>query len=182
MSTFEYNDLFLLAQETGKYHVFSFDIEGSKKMDSKTRYDAQLKLIRLMKSIYAVIEEIQEKTGRKILVFEEGFNTYDEGLPLYEFGMKQEPYFFGDTFGFTIYRDSLDKDTILWIYEYFRNSLNIDFNMHLADGYYETNDYTEGGTKYFRGYCIELLSDMHKENVIQDLNRLRKELKIPNCD
>ena len=142
--SFEYNDLFLLAQETGKYHVFSFDIEGSKKMDSKTRYDAQLKLIRLMKSIYAVIEEIQEKTGRKILVFEEGFNTYDEGLPLYEFGMKQEPYFFGDTFGFTIYRDSLDKDTILWIYEYFRNSLNIDFNMHLADGYYETNNYVEG--------------------------------------
>ena len=59
MSAFEYNDLFLLAQETGKYHVFSFDIEGSKKMDSKTRYDAQLKLIRLMKSIYAVIEEIK---------------------------------------------------------------------------------------------------------------------------
>lgn len=180
MSTFEYNDLFLLAQDTGKYHVYSFDIEGSKKMDGNTRRDAQVKLIKLMKSIYTAIEEIQKKTGKKILVFEDGFVPFDAGLPLYEFGMKQEPYLFGDTFGFTIYRDSLDRDTILSIYEYFKASLDIDFDFHLSDGYYETNDYGEGGIKYFRGYCIDLLSDIHKEHVIKELNKLRKELKIPS--
>ena len=182
MSTFEYNDLYLLSQDTGKYHVFSFDIEGSKKMDNKTRCEAQEKLIKLMKSIYAVIEEIQEKTGKKILVFEEDFVSFDSGLPLKGFGMKQEPYIIGDVFGFTIYRDSLDKDTILSIYEYFREALEIDFNFHLADGYYETNNYAEGGTKYFRGYCIDLLSNLHKQRTIEDLNRLRKELKIPNSN
>lgn len=180
MSTFEYNDMFLLCQDTGRYHVYSFDIEHSKKMDSKTRCDAQIKLIKLMKSIYSILEEIQEKTGKKILVFEDEFVTFDSGLPVHGFGMKQEPYLFGDTFGFTIYRDSLDKDIILSIYEYFRNSLGIDFDIHLADAYYETNDYGEGSNKYFRGYCIDLLSDLHKEHVQEDLNRLRKELKIPN--
>lgn len=182
MSTFEYNDMFLLCQDTGKYHVYSFDIEGSKKMDNKTRYDAQIKLIKLMTSIYSVLEEIQKKTGRKILVFEDDFVRFDSGLPVKGFGMKVEPYLIGDVFGFTIYRDSLDKDVVLSIYDYFRQSLDIDFNMHIADGYYETNDYALGGTKYFRGYCIDLLSNLHKEDVKEDLNRLRKELKIPNSN
>ena len=132
MSTFEYNDLFLLAQDTGKYHMFTFDIVNSKKMDTATRRIAQDKLIKLMKSMYALIQEIQEKTGKQILVFEEGFVTFDDGAPLDGFGFKQEPFVLGDVFGFTIYRDSLDKDTILWIYEYFRNSLNIDFKSFLS--------------------------------------------------
>ena len=76
----------------------------------------------------------------------------------------------------------MDKDVVLSIYDYFRQSLDIDFNMHIADGYYETNDYALGGTKYFWGYCIDLLSNLHKENVKEDLNRLRKELKIPNSN
>lgn len=32
MSTFEYNDLYLKCQNTGKYHVFVFDIISSKKI------------------------------------------------------------------------------------------------------------------------------------------------------
>ena len=91
--------------------------------------------------------------------------------------MKQEPFLFGDTFGFTIYRDSLDKDVILSIYEYFRVALNIDFELHINDGYYETNDYGEGNKKYFRGYCCDLLANYHKEMYIQDINRLRKQLE-----
>ena len=176
MSTYEYNDMFLKCQDTGKYHVFTFDIEGSKKMDNKTRYDAQVKLIKLMKCIYSILEEIQEKTGKNILVLEEGFVSFDSGLPYKGFGMKQEPFLFGDTIGFTMYRDSLDKDIVLGIYEYFRKALDIDFNMHMADGYYETNDYSEGATKYFRGYCIDLLSNIHKKETKEDLKRLRKKL------
>ena len=47
MSTHEYNDLFLKCQETGIYHVFIFDIEGSKKMSPTVRQIAQYKLIKL---------------------------------------------------------------------------------------------------------------------------------------
>lgn len=180
MSTLEYNDLYLLCQDTGRYHMFVFDIVDSKKMDSETRYNAQIKMIKLMKSIYAVIQEIQEKTGKQILVFEDQFVDYDSKIPSCGFGMKVEPFLIGDIFGFTIYRDSLDKDIIMSIYEYFRISLDIDFDFHIADGYYETNDYGEGGTKYFRGYCMDLLSNFHKKTNIDSLNQACKKLDTSN--
>ena len=162
MSAYEYNDLFLKCQETGKYHVFTFDIEGCKNIDSKTRYDNQDKMVKLMKCIYTAIQDIEKKTNKKILVFEDDFVSFDSGFPTKGYGMKQEPFKIGDMFGFTIYRDSLDKEVILSIYEYFKKSLGIEFNFHIADGYYETNDYLEGRTKYFRAYCIDLLSNLHK--------------------
>lgn len=177
MSTYEYNDLFIKCQGTGKYHVFTFDIEDSRKMDNKTRNDAQVKLIKLMKCIYTMIKDIEKKSGKNILVFEDDFVSFDSGLSTKGFGLKQEPFLFGDTFGFTIYRDSLDNSVVFAIYKYFKKSLNIDFNFHIAHGYYETNDYSLGGTKYFRGYCIDLLSTMHKKDTKNELIKLRKKLR-----
>lgn len=182
MSTFEYNDLFVLSQDSGRYHVYTFDIVNSKKMDAEVRKIAQEKLIKLMMSIYQLIGEIQEKLGIQILVFDDDFVTYDSGLPLNGFGMKREPFLIGDTFGFTIYRDTLDNDTILSMYEYFRNKLDIDFDLHISDGYYETNDYGEAGTKYFRGYCIDLLSNFHKEKNVTTINKLKKRIIKPDSN
>ena len=48
MSTHEYNDLYLKCQDNGIYHMFVFDIINSKKMSSKNRYEAQIKMIELM--------------------------------------------------------------------------------------------------------------------------------------
>lgn len=177
MSTFEYNDLYLKSQETGQYHIFIFDIIGSKNMTYKYRNEAQIKMIKLMTKIYETIEKIEKTTKRKILVFDKDFVTFKSNIPYKGFGFKQEPFLFGDTFGFTIYRDTLDKDTIYKIYNYYKKELEINFNFHLADGYYETNDYTEGNTKYFRGYCIDLLSVLHKENTIIELNKIKRKIK-----
>lgn len=177
MSTFEYNDLYLKSQKTGQYHMFIFDIIGSKNMTYKYRNEAQIKMIKLMTKIYETIEKIEKTTKRKILVFDKDFVTFKSGIPYKGFGFKQEPFLFGDTFGFTIYRDTLDKDTIYKIYNYYKKELKINFNFHLADGYYETNDYTEGNTKYFRGYCIDLLSVLHKENTIIELNKIKRKIK-----
>jgi len=106
------------------------------------------------------------------------FVTYKSNVPYKEFGMKIEPFLFGDTFGFTIYKDSLSKDIIYSIYEYYEKELEIDFNFHLANGYYETNDYEKGRKEYFRGYCMELLSVLRKENTKKELNKLKKKLKL----
>lgn len=182
MSTFEYNDLYLLCQDTGKYHMFVFDMIDSRKMDSPKRQKAQIQMIKLMTRIYKTIERIQESTGRQILVFDNDFVTYKSRLPYKGWGFKQEPFLFGDTFGFTIYRDSLSKDVILYIYEYCKELLGIDIDFHIADGFYETNDVGLAGTQYFRGYCMDILSTLHKEETIKDLNRLRKILKIPKND
>lgn len=180
MSTFEYNDLFLLCQDTGKYHMFVFDIAGSKNMDFSKRRNAQKKMIRLMNTIYQRIEEIQKNSGRQILVFDDDFVTYESGMPYKGMGFKQEPFLFGDCFGFTIYRDTLSKEDVLMIYECCKELVGIDFEFHLADGYYETNDYALGGQKYFRGYCMDILSTFHKKETIKDLEKMRKKLKLPN--
>lgn len=167
MSTYEYNDLYLKCQDTGIYHVFIFDIKDSKKMDRKTRCDALEKSIKLMVRIYNTVYRIERSTGRKILVIDDDFVSYKSQKDYKGFGLKKEPFLFADTFGFTIYRDSLDKDIIYYIYQYYKELLGIDFDYHIADGYYETNDYGMGGVKYFRGYCIDLLSTIHKKETIK---------------
>ena len=81
-------------------------------------------------------------------------------------------------FGFTIYRDSLDKEEIYYIYEYYKNILEIDFEIHIADGFYETNDYSLGNKLYFRGYCMDLLSTLHKKETQKELNKLKRKIKL----
>ena len=77
-----------------------------------------------------------------------------------------------------IYRDNLDEETIYHIYEYYKKILCIDFDFHIANGYYETNDYNLGNKLYFRGYCMDLLSTLHKKETQKQLRKLKKKITI----
>ena len=50
-----YKELFLKGQENGNYQMFTFDIKNSKQMDKSTRYEAQVKIIELIESIFECI-------------------------------------------------------------------------------------------------------------------------------
>ena len=52
MSSFEYYDLFLKSQNNGEYHMFTFDLKDSKKMNSNDRLDAMYKMRHMLKDIY----------------------------------------------------------------------------------------------------------------------------------
>ena len=164
MSSYEYYDLFEKAQKSGKYHMFIFDIKNSKQMDQTTRINAEILMEKLMIKIYNKIKDIEFKTNNKILVI----NTED--IVPYEnrhkvdkkFGMLFEPFLFADTFGFTIYSNSLSSKEIINIYNQYKHELDINFDFHISNGYYETNKYEEGNTLFFRGYCIDILSNYHK--------------------
>ena len=118
MSYNEYNDLFLKCQDTGKYHVFTFDIVGSKEMDDKTRYDTQILLIELAGLMYLKLFSEETKRQKRILVFDDDFcNMFDFSKPQAGFGIKIEPYIFGDMFAITIYRDSLTNEEVLDIFK-----------------------------------------------------------------
>lgn len=175
MSTHEYNDLFLKCQNSGRYHVFTFDIVGSKKMEHKIRYDAQYKIMELAMMIYKIIEQKELKENKKILVFEDEFTKLGE-YRLNVFGYKQEPFIFGDLIGLTVYRDSITTQEVIDIFNKCKKKLGIEFEFHIADGYYETNDWVEGKDKYFRGYCIDLLSNLHKPYN----KEVRKKLQLIN--
>lgn len=176
MSTSEYHDLFLKCQDTGLYHVFTFDIVNSKNMPIEERKNAQIKITNLMLKIYEEIQNIEKKTNKKILVFEDDFYSTFEPIRR-GFGLKQEPFLIGDMFGFTVYRDSISTEIVYYLYEKYKKELGIDFDFHLANGYYETNDYSEGSTKYFRGYCIDVLSNYHKKEMQKELEDVKRKLK-----
>ena len=125
MATSEYHDLFLKCQDTGIYHMFCFDIVNSKKMKFDDRREATDKMILLMNSIYNSIVEIEKAKNKKILVFDDDFVSYGSGILYKGFGFKQEPFLFGDTFGFTVYRDSISNDEIFELYNYYKEKLNI---------------------------------------------------------
>lgn len=180
MSTYEYNDLFLKCQNTGKYHVFTFDIEGSKKMSYNgvnERLEVQYKIIELAMMMYKIIQEKELKENKKILVFESEFTRLGEPR-LNIFGYKQEPFLLGDVIGFTVYRDTITTNEVIEIFNKCKKALNINFEFHLADGYYETNNWVEGKEKYFRGYCIDLLSNLHKPYNKGVRKALQKQKKI----
>ena len=48
---------------------------------------------------------------------------------------------------------------------------------HIADGYYETNEYGEGGIKFFRGYCLQTLETLHKTRIKKELEKIAKKVK-----
>lgn len=161
MSTYEYNDLFLNCQSTGLYHVFTFDIKDSKLMDYKTRTNARIKLLKLITLMYNTIYQKGLNDNKQILVFNNGYVHL--GLSyISDYGLKQEPFFLGDTVGFTVYRDSITNEEVMNIYEKCKEEVGIDFEFHIADGYYETDNWVEACEKYFRGHCIDLLSNLHK--------------------
>ena len=130
-------------------------------MNSKKRLDAQFKIIKLILMVYRILEKKEIEKGKKILVFEDEFTKLGEER-LNIFGYKEEPFLYGDLIGFTVYRDMVSKDEVINIFNSCKQKLEIDFNFHMADGYYETNNFDEANKKYFRGYCIDLLSNLHK--------------------
>ena len=93
------------------------------------------------------------------------------------FGFKQEPFIFGDLIGFTVYRDMITTEEVIDIFNSCKKTLKIDFEFHISDGYYETNNYIEANDKYFRGYLIDLLSKLHKPHNKEVRKKLIKQKK-----
>lgn len=173
MSTSEYNDLFLKSQNTGKYHVFTFDIKNSRTLEN--RGIIQENLIKMILNIYKRLKEKEQNENKKILVFEKDFVNIGEKTP--GFGLKQEPFILGDVVGLTTYRDSISNEEVLEIFLQEKDKLNLNVDFNIADGYYETNIYEEGNIKYFRGYCIDLLTNLHKEKNREIRNKLLEKRK-----
>jgi len=164
MSSYEYIDLCKKAQNSNsKYHVFTFDIIGSKKMSKECRIAASIKIEALMNKIYNEIRSIEEKENRKILLKEDIVPYKERRLVNKKFGLLFEPFLYADTFGFTVYTGSIDEEEVYNIYNKYKEELEITFSFHLNNIYYETNDYGLGGELFFRGYAIDICSTLHKE-------------------
>ena len=158
MSSLEYTDLFLKAQNnsTSPYHIFTFDIVNSKGLDREDYLLIRNTLFKIINDLLELLKKIELDQNKTILINKE-FDDHSSG-----FGLKTEPFILGDMIGFTIYRGSLSFDEIMDIFDKIKKHYHFDYPLHIANGYYETNNYEEGNKKLFRGYCIDILSNMHK--------------------
>lgn len=166
MSTYEYYDLCKKAQNNinSKYHVFVFDTIGSKNMNREERCIAQYKMEKLMLRIYSELKNIEQIENKKILLSEDVVCYEERDKVKNKFGLLYEPFLFADTFGFTVYNGSISDEEVLEIYNRCKLEMGIDFDFHVNNLYYETNDYGEGCELFFRGYAIDMASTMHKGN------------------
>ena len=171
-----YVDLFLKCQESGKYRIFTFDIKNSQQMNNEKRYIAQKQIFSLIDNIYNDLKKIEETQDKKILLNEEGYTHFKEQNKNSGFAFKYEPFCIGDMVGLTIYNGSIDNDVVYQIFEKNKKELNIDFDFHINSGVYETDDYGLGVQKGFRGYCIQIVSNLHKK----EYDNVRKTIEKNN--
>lgn len=170
MSYNEYTNIFLKAQDIGMYHMIVFDVVNSRSILPQERALLQNKFIKLTELVFNHLVNLEKKLGKDIILKENNFyrvwETKKENI-----GYLMDPILFGDCIGFTIYRDSLDKRIIVDIFNMYKKQLGIEVEFHVTDGYYETNDYSLGNKKYFRGYCFQFLEAYHKSEAKQNLKK-----------
>lgn len=194
MSYYEYYDLYENCQTYAPYHLFTFDIVGSRNLFSQGDTLYISKISELIYNLYKKIEKMETTQNRQIL-HRSPFIIHPD-LVIYENGLKYlsnpkevgdyvisnnikclitpdhcEPFqTCGDTIGLTILRDTLTEDEVYSLFDQTKKELNITYDFHYANGYYETDLYAEGGTKLYRGYIIPMLSTQHKkENPIKKI-------------
>lgn len=152
MSYIEYEDMFIKCQKYAPYQLFVWDMKNSRNCIDKDR-NAKLKL--LIDLVYLEIKNIEKKSNTKIL-----HDPVKERLDL------ENPFCLFDTIGFSINRDTMDNDEVDFLFNYIKDKLNINYEFHSSNGYYETDDYNLGNKLYFRGYCIANLANKHKEKEV----------------
>ncbi len=176
MSYDEYLDLYLKAQKNtdALYYVVSFDVVDSKLMPVEERTALQYNIDSIMKYVYCKILEKEIELKRQILIKDNRFVRpwiqHDSNVHC----VFCDPYILGDNFQFTVLRDTMTKEDIIELVNECEKKLNIKVDFHIADGYYETNEYGEGNTKFYRGYCLETLGTLHKLDIKKKINRLKK--------
>ncbi len=154
MSYNEYQDMFQKAQEKGLYHMFIFDIVNSRSYGKDLDYIEKTSS-KLILNVYNILQELEKKYNVKIL----HRINYNENSACID----KEPFQFGDLFGFTIIKNSVDTELIYKIFEREKTLLNIYWDFHTINGFYETDEYRLGKEKYYRGYCLQQLEELSKK-------------------
>jgi len=185
VSYIEYYDLYEKCQDTAPYHLFVFDIADSKTLSRDTNYISEISL--LIYKLYKKIEEIEKVQNRQILhrssyishpvLKKDGKNLFYLQAPILPHEkrilQKEELYepfqLCGDIIGLTILRNTLTEKEVYALFDQTKEELNISYDFHYDNGYYETDNYVEGGTKLYRGYLIPMLDDQH-----QKINKYQK--------
>lgn len=173
----EYFDLYLLAQKNDKapYYMVSFDVVNSKLLTKEENIKMHKNIFIIMKDVYDKLLKSEKVLNKQVVIkdarFFKPWEFKSAGVLNCNY---MDPWCLGDCFEFTVLRDTVAKEQIVdWVNE-LKEKLNMKEEFHISDGYYETNDYEEGRTKFFRGYCLQTLETLHKPEVQRELKKVKK--------
>ena len=172
----EYYDLFLQAQNNPNalYYVVSFDVKKSRLLPPDKRHKLTKNLDIIAKDVYYRLLQKEKELGIQIVIKDKRF--YKPWVCNKNNSNFMDPSIFADNIIFTVLRDTITKEEIIdWVIED-KERLHMEENFNIADGYYETNEYEEGGTKLYRGYCLETVANLQKPKVQKELKKLSKTL------
>lgn len=191
MSYFEYFDLYKIAQTKNcPYKAFCIDVVNSKKV-MKQDPKRQLKMFKLFD--YISLELLKKNKNSQVfrnnknnqlnlvlknINYDKNFiKKYDEILKnvnnLFITNLKQggdtllaNPMITGDCACYFINDGTLTDKEFLSILKIGIEKFDIDFDFHFLSGKYETDNYTEGGNKFYKGYVREILEHFSKKQGI----------------
>ena len=170
----EYFKLYLDAQKNSSapYYMVSFDVINSKLLSDDERFQLQSNINIIMKYVYSKLLESEKLLNQQVLISDKRFFRPWELSKNNRIGFYMDPYCIGDSFQFTVLSYTITKSQIIgWVNEC-KKKLKMKEDFHIADAYYETNEYSEGKMKFFRGYCIQTLEAFHKEDSQKDIKKL----------
>lgn len=174
----KYFDLYLLAQknEDALYYMVSFDVVNSQLLNDEEKNYMHACINIIVVYVYNKLMESEKELNRQVLIHDERFfHPWDGVIP--KDLSYLDPYRWGDCFQFTVLRDTITKEQIInWVNEC-KEKLNMKEEFHVADGYYETNDYEESNRKFYRSYCMRTLETLHKPEVQRAIKRVEKGIK-----
>ena len=174
----EYFDLYLLAQEKSDapYYIVSFDVINSKKTTKEENIRMHKNIDVIVKYVYNKLLEAEKILNKPVVVRDERFfKPWRREISKWSWnGNYMDPFLFGDCFQFTVLRNTITKEQIVELVNECKDRLNMKEGFHIADGYYETNNWDEAGTKFYRGYCIQTLETLHKPRIQKELKKVKK--------
>ena len=159
MSYTEYKEEFEKAQKNknAPYKMFVFDLHGSKKMSENKRYKSQIKSIKTLQLLAKKLQEIETKTNKKILLYDENVKlNIDLSLP--NPNTTNPCVCGGDAFVISILADAISEEDIIKLFLQCAKELKNKYTYNLSIGKFETTDYILATEKCYIGYCLAELT------------------------
>ncbi|MBE5745937.1 MAG: hypothetical protein E7359_01430 [Clostridiales bacterium] len=163
MSYFEYDDLYLKAQQNknAKYIAFCFDISNSKLMESRERLTAQIKSFETIDLVIKCLNKLEDKENKKILLDEKPVQKVESIIKTKDktFSYLNNPcVLFGDSFVFYCYNKSISPEDFLKIFQACCNQARNKTKYHFNLGHFETLNYEDANKQYYIGYIAEKIA------------------------
>lgn len=174
MSYNEYIDMYIKTQKKDcLYRAFTFDVVNSRNQQEYLN-NKNKNYFEFLTYVYSLLELEEQKTGKQILLKDEfnrkqimlndEFNSKLRKSGGYINGNNYNPMILGDMVTFFVYNHSITKERMLQIFAKGLKDFNIGYPFHFKTGVYQTNNYSEGGTKLYKGYMPQILESQSKDD------------------